>query len=376
MAAVIFWISVFLILYTYVGHPLFLYAVASLFPKTWERGEVGISTAVYVSAFNEEKAIAKKIKNLLEQDFRGNFKIIVADDGSKDRTAEIVRSFDDPKITLYDFSVNRGKAAMQNEIIPSLDCEVVVFTDTTSVWPKATLRKIVQNFKDPDVGCVAVDIMFVNQTNAGVEKGQGIYWKYERFLRKYGALLKTNIVASGTTYAIRKIFFSGAPLDIGEDLSNPLNVAVQGKRVIFDPDIVIEEKSSSSHDSEFKMRTRIATRNVTGLFKYWWVLNPKYGVTTYQLLMHKYLRVLCWIPLSAALVSNVVLFNEQLYAYLLSAQIGFYMFAFSGYLVEKRRKKFNPFYVPYYFTLLNLACTVGFINFSRGIRKATWNPER
>ncbi len=237
---------------------------------------------MFISAFNEEKGIEKKIRNLLEQDYQGSYAIVVASDGSTDRTADIVRSFNEPRIVLHDFKKNRGKAAMQNEIVPVLSCDVVIFSDATCVWPKDAMGNIVRNFADPAVGCVAVDLCFVSERDGVVEKGQGAYWKYERFLRRYGALVKTNIVASGTTYAIRKSLFRPIRSDIAEDLSNPLQIAMAGQRVVFDPEVIIEERSSSTHASEIRMRKRIAVRNVTGLVSYVKYLNPRYGFAAYQ----------------------------------------------------------------------------------------------
>jgi cellulose synthase/poly-beta-1,6-N-acetylglucosamine synthase-like glycosyltransferase len=346
-------------------------------PKRWDKGDIDLDTIVYVSAYNEEKMIEKKLRNLLQQDYKGRYRIVVANDGSKDRTADIVRSINDPRIILYDFKDNKGKAVMQNTVIPQLNSEIVIFSDATSMWSKDTVRKIVRNFKDPQVGCVAVDIIFVKQTDAGVEKGQGAYWKYERFLRTSGALAGTNIVASGTCYAIRKELFSPIPTDIGEDLATPINVVFYGrKRVIFTPEIAVEETSSTTHESEFKMRTRIAVRNVTALFRYWRFLNPQYGFAAYQLLFHKYFRILSWIFLLSALISNFLLSALSPYNYILMFHIGFYGLAFLGYISEKMGKSMKFMYIPYYFTLLNLSCLLGFISYSSGVRKPTWTPER
>ena len=372
----VFWCSVAVVLYTYAGHPLLLFIIAKIFPRKWKRQEISSSVVVYVSAYNEEKAIGTKIINLLNQDYAGDYKIVIANDGSSDRTAEIVKSFSDQRIVLYDFKDNRGKAAMQNEIVPKLDSEIVIFSDSTSSWSNDTLKNIVANFADQEVGCVAVDLLFVKEKDGAIEKGQGAYWKYESFLRKYGALVKTNIVASGTTYAIRKKLFLGADMDVGEDLTNPLQVAIQGKRVIFVPDIVIEEKSTSSHKNEYKMRTRIAVRNITGLFKYWMYLNPKYGFAAYQFFLHKYCRVLCWFPMVLVFLMNLLLLHKEIYIYILFFQLAFYCMALWGFWIEKNGGKTRAAYIPYYFSLLNYACFVGFIKYCRGVRKATWKTER
>lgn len=376
LAKLLFWMSACIIVYVYAGHPALLYLIARLHPRHWLRCDVNLSTAIFVSAFNEEKGIAAKIRNLLEQDYRGSFAVIVASDGSTDGTAEIVRSFNDSRIRLFDFKKNRGKAAMQNEVVPTLDQDIVIFSDATSVWPRDAVRQIVCNFCDAAVGCVAVDLCFVSERNGVIEKGQGAYWKYERFLRLYGALSGTNIVASGTTYAIRKSLFHPIRSDIGEDLSNPLHIAMAGKRVVFDPGVVVEERSSSTHASEVRMRKRIAVRNVTGLASYIRYLSPKYGFAAYQLLVHKYLRVLCWIPMLVALTTGYMLHRESPYGYLFYVQIAVYALAFVGYLRVKAGARSRVTYLPYYFVLLNYACMMGFIYYLKGVRRATWAPDR
>lgn len=362
--------------YVYAGHAAVLYVLARLHPRPWSQADAPLSVAVYVSAFNEARGIREKIRNLLEQDYHGPYAIVVANDGSSDTTADIVRSFGDPRIVLHDFKKNRGKATMQNEIVPTLSQDIVIFSDATAVWQKDTISKIIRNFHDPEVGCVAVDLLFVSKRNGIVERGQSAYWKYERFLRKYGALVRTNIVTSGATYAIRRSLFSRIRPDIGEDLSNPLQIAMMGKRVVFDPDVVVEETSSSTHASELKMRTRIAVRNVTGLASYFKFLRPRYGFAAYQLLVHKYLRVFCWVPLIVALVTNILLRNVPPYGYLLIAHVAVYALALIGYINVRLGIRSRFTYLFYYFVLLNYTCMIGFINYVRGVRRPTWAPER
>jgi cellulose synthase/poly-beta-1,6-N-acetylglucosamine synthase-like glycosyltransferase len=265
---------------------------------------------------------------------------------------------------------------MQNEVVPTLRQDIVIFSDATSTWRRDAVRKIARNFRDADVGCVAVDLLFVSENAGVVERGQGAYWKYERFLRKYGALVKTNIVTSGATYAIRGSLFSPIRSDIGEDLSNPLQIAMKGMRVVFDPDVVVEETSSKTQTSEWKMRTRIAVRNVTGLASYGKYLSPRYGFAAYQLLAHKYLRVFCWVPMIVALVTNVLLRNVAPYNYLLVAHLVVYALALIGYATVKPGVQSRLTYPFYYFVLLNYACMIGYINYSLGVRRPTWTPER
>lgn len=377
LIATLFWVSVSVVAYTYAGHPGLLCLLSRIRPRQWSRGDINLSVAVFVSAFNEEQKIGAKIQNLLAQVYPAELlTIIVANDGSSDRTASIVRSFNDPRVVLYDFKANRGKAAMQNEVVPTLRQDIIVFSDATSVWPKDCVRNIVRDFYDSEVGCVAVDLCFVSERNGTVERGQGAYWKYERFLRSHGALAGTNIVASGTTYAIRASLFHPIRPDIGEDLSNPLHIAMSGRRVIFDRHIVVEERSTTTHDSEVRMRTRIAVRNVTGLASYTRFLRPKYGFAAYQLLIHKYARVFCWLPMILAILTNYMLRRETPYREFLLLQAALYLLAFVGYLSARMGRQSRITYGPYYFVLLNFICLVGLIQYVKGVRRATWVPER
>jgi cellulose synthase/poly-beta-1,6-N-acetylglucosamine synthase-like glycosyltransferase len=372
----LFLFSIGVVVYVYAGHPAVLYVLARLRPRRWSQGDVYLSVAVYISAFNEEKGIAKKIQNVLDQDYEGPLVVVVANDGSSDQTADIVRSFRDPRILLHDFKENRGKATMQNEIVPTLRQDVVIFSDATSVWQKHTIRMIVRNFHDPEVGCVAVDLLYVSERDGVIERGQGAYWQYERFLRKFGALVQTNISASGATYAIRTSLFVPTPSDISEDFSIPLHIAMAGKRVVFDPEIVVEETSSSTLESEMRMRTRLAVRGVTAVAAYGRFLSPRYGFASYQLLVHKFLRFSCWVPMIVALVTNVLLRNVTPYDYLLIAHLAVYALALVGYVNVKLGIESRVTYLFYYFMLLNYTSMVGFVSYVRGVRRPTWTPER
>jgi cellulose synthase/poly-beta-1,6-N-acetylglucosamine synthase-like glycosyltransferase len=345
-------------------------------PRSWRRDAIAPRVAVYVSAFNEEKAIARKLENLLAQEYAGTATIVVANDGSQDRTAEIVRSISDPRVRLLDFRRNRGKAAMQNEVVPALPEEIVVFTDSTSQWPPGTLAGIVRHFADPEVGAVSLDIQFLRRLGAAVERGQGAYWRYERFLRTQGALAGTNIVCSGTCYAMRRALFRPIPLDVGEDLANPINVAFAGKRVVFDPDLFVEEESTASVEAETRMRRRVAVRNVTALFRYWRLLHPRHGLAAFQLFVHKYMRCLCWLPMALALLASGMLASHPLFAALFAGQLVFYGVALAALWRERRGRKAGALALPSYFFLMNFAYAIALTDYLRGVRRATWKTER
>jgi cellulose synthase/poly-beta-1,6-N-acetylglucosamine synthase-like glycosyltransferase len=369
-------LSLTCVAYTYAGHPVLLWILARLRPRPWRQAPITPSVGVYVSAFNEEKAIAAKLENLLVQEYAGELTIIVANDGSTDGTARIVRSLGDARIRLWDFERNRGKAAMQNEIVPQLACEIVVFTDSTSWLPRDALAKIVRHFADPRVGAVSTDVRFLRRRDHGVERGQGAYWRYERFLRTQGARAGTNVVCSGTCYAIRRALFREIPLDVGEDLANPINVAFAGFRVVFDPDTCVEEESSATHAAELRMRRRVAVRNLTALVRYRRYLHPRFGFAAFQLAVHKYLRCLCWLPMAAAFVANALLAGQPAFGALFGAQCLGYGLALAGWASERRGRSVRVLYVPYYFFLMNFAYALAAADYLRGVRRASWQTDR
>jgi cellulose synthase/poly-beta-1,6-N-acetylglucosamine synthase-like glycosyltransferase len=221
-----------------------------------------------------------------------------------------------------------------------------------------------------------VDLIFVKQTAGAVERGQGAYWRYESFLRRCGAIVRTNVVVSGTCYAMRKDLFAEVPANIGDDLASPLAVTRAGRRVVFDPTIAVEEVSNVSHEGETRMRRRVALQNVAALPTYWKLLHPKYGFAAYQLFAHKYLRALCWVPMLIALGVSLYLSRQPVYAMASVAQLAFYFLAAVGFWRHRRGEPAGLAYVPYYFSLLNIAYLIAFLQFLAGERRATWEPER
>ena len=373
----LFLLALFYVCFTYVGHPLVLYGLASIWPRPWKRRDEPLSVTVVVAAHNEEKVIAAKLQNLLSQDYSGDCDIVIANDGSTDRTAEIAGSITGPcPVRLFNFVTNRGKSAMQNDIVPKLDSDIVVFSDATSMWPQDTLRRILESFADPEVGCVGVNLQFVNKPQGAIGRGQNAYWRYEAFLRHCGALFRTNVVVSGTCYAMRTELFRPIPANISEDLANPLAVVASHRRVVFDPEITVLDEGNVSHRGEARMRVRVALQNVTAAFSYMHLLNPKYGFAAYQLLAHKYFRVFCWVPLLAALILNLFLLGTLTYAAVFGFQISFYSIAALGWSLEKRKSSAGLLFAPYYFCMLNFAYLPASLLYLLGHRKPTWKTDR
>jgi glycosyltransferase involved in cell wall biosynthesis len=99
------------------------------------------TVTVLIDTYNHERFIEEAIVSALEQDFpRGEMEILVVDDGSTDRTAEIVRKFR-PQVRLIQ-KTNGGQASAFNTGIPETQGEIVAFLDGDDWWAKEKLSTV------------------------------------------------------------------------------------------------------------------------------------------------------------------------------------------------------------------------------------------
>jgi len=372
-----FWASAAWVIYTYAGHPIALGIMSKFRSRPWRTGEATPSVSIYVAAYNESANIEKRIANLRSLDYPGDFEVVVADDGSSDETAALAETALGELGRVERSGTNVGKTAMQNLVVPKLAGDIVVFSDATSKWPPDLLRSLVRHFDDPDVGCVAADVKFLEPESDTAVGEQGAYWRYERMLRILGAGIWTNVVVSGTCYAIRRELFRELPPEIAEDLGTPLLIAAAGHRVVFDTDAVVLERSSASDAQEFRMRRRIALQNLTAIFRYTGTVLRGRRFAAYQFLAHKVGRAGCWLALIVALAANIRLAPTScIYATTLAAQVAFYGLALAGHVASAETKLPSVVRLAKYFVILNMTYALSFLDFLSGRRAAQWRTER
>src|SRR5262245_10816032 len=229
VAAVVAVGSFLAIFYVFAGYGLLLRlavalsrgrpAPASQRVTAWPR------LAVLVTAHNEERRIAARIANLLACDYPPDrLEIVVASDGSSDRTDEIVRATGDPRVSLFRPAARGGKSATQNHAIATLTAEIVVFTDADTVFEPAYLRQVAVPFADPDVGAVDGRQLIRREGAGDLGAAQGYYWRYELAIRDLESRLHILAVMSGPCMAVRRALLAPLPADVGEDCCVPLEV--------------------------------------------------------------------------------------------------------------------------------------------------------
>jgi len=375
---IVFWFTVFLIIYSYFGYPIILMILGFRKGLKVSKGEITPTLSLLVLAHNEERIIREKIENSLGLDYpRDKLEIVVASE-STDKTDEIVKEYSGQGIVLYPFKKREGKQVTIYRVIPLLKGEIVVFSDANALYKKDALRKLARNFNDPTVGCVCGELKYVNPQKASIGETEGLYWRYEIFVKKLESKIHSVLGANGSIYAIRKKLYAPISKFRGDDFEIPIKIAQKGYGVVFEAEAVSFEMTSSTTREEFIRKIRIIAwvwKSTLILIKD--SLRPFKGFLIFQLISHKLLRWLVPIFLTLLLVSNIFLISSVFYRILLSAQIIFYLMSSWGYVQDRREIKPNRIIsITYYFCMVNFAAFLGFCKFVLGRQGNVWEKTR
>lgn len=372
----IFFLSVFLILYTQMGYPLLLRLIIAWRGKKQVKKEaITPSVTLLIPAHNEAKVIGEKIENSLNLDYpKEKLQILVASDGSTDETNDIVRSYAEQGVALSINSGIRGKISAINNAVPEAKGEIIVFSDAAEMYKLDALKQLVKNYADPEVGCVTGETRTVYKSDTSVGESVSSYWKYEYYLKQLEcAASGTTLGAAGTIYSVRKELYPYPPhYIIADDLVIPLKVIEQGYRVISDPEAIAIERVNQAQ-IEFGRRVRNIAANYQALSYLDGFLNPfKRGLVSIEYISHKFFRVLLPFFVLAVLISNLFLLHILLFKILFICQIIFYLSGAFGWLFQGLGKKIKIFQFPYFFCVANLAALVGFFKYLFGTQKTAW----
>jgi cellulose synthase/poly-beta-1,6-N-acetylglucosamine synthase-like glycosyltransferase len=376
----LFWICVSVILYVYAGYPLLL-ALGLLGEKRpIRKGQILPSLSIIVPAHNEERCIRSKLLNLLSQDYpRDKVQILVGNDGSTDRTAEIVAEFMHQGVQSVSSSEAMGKSAIQNSLVSRASGEILVFTDADCFLPTDGLRTMVQSFVDLQVGLVTNCASFLNDGETPTVEGESLYWRYERWLRNEESDRKLLAMASGSLFAMRRSLWGPLEPEVGDDFALPLRVAKAGCRNVLETRVSAETVLSQNQPrSMFRTKMRIVSKDLRGLLRVSECLNPlQVGKVAVGLWSHKLLRWCIPYFLIGLLFSNVLLAlsGQLFYQVTLGAQALFYAIAVLGFLLAKRGSSF-PFSVVSSFCLVNLAALFGTLHCCTLHSAGRWKPVR
>jgi poly-beta-1,6-N-acetyl-D-glucosamine synthase len=370
-----FWLVSVVLLYTYLGYPLLIAALGVLRSRRVTRMPIVPSVSVLVAAYNEERCIAKKVSNCLSLDYpQERLEIVVGSDGSTDGTADTVEAFANDRVRLVRFDARRGKAAILNDLVPSLAGDIVMLSDARQTYAPDAVRELVKNFADPAVGAVSGELHLVDDARSTVGSGLGLYWLYEKWIRRSESAFQSTVGGTGAIYALRKSLFRPIPVDtLLDDVVIPMNVVRQGYRMVFDSHAVAFDHVSRSRHQEFARKVRTIAGNFQLFARTRWILNPFQNPIWFQTISHKGMRLfapvgmLLLLGLSAALAPG-----SWFYTSALGAQVAFYVLALAGFVLEKMGRSNRAVSACYVFCLLNATTLVSFYRFVTRSQRAAW----
>jgi cellulose synthase/poly-beta-1,6-N-acetylglucosamine synthase-like glycosyltransferase len=378
-AEVVFWLSAAALFYTYAGYPLLLALVSALRSRAVRRGEVNPTVSIIITAYNEERDLAGKLENTLALDYpRELLEVIVASDCSTDRTDEIARGFFGRGIRLHRQPERLGKTAAQNAAVEQAHGEIILFSDATSLYQPDVVRAIMPSFADPEVGCVAGRLEYVDASGSGVGRGARSYWSYETFLKRHESRVGSLIGVSGCLYAVRRSAYIPLYHEACSDFIIATKMVEQGLRAVYEPNAVCTELTNRQSDKELKMRVRIIAQTFTDLWRHRSLLNPfRGGFYGVQLLSHKVMRYLVPFFLMGLFASSAALASGSLmFRLIFAAQIACYACPALAWMLDRVGIRSRLLALPQYFMLANLASLIGCYKFLRGQRYASWEPIR
>ncbi len=374
--AIVFWISLLLIVHPYVTYPLTLRAWRALRARPVRRAPQEPPVSVLIPAYNEVEVIAATLDALIAQDYpRDKLQILVVSDCSDDGTDDVVRGYADRGVTLLRQAERGGKALGLNAAVRQASGDIVIFCDANARFAPGAVRSFAQNFADPAVGYVTGQLEL--EAAGDLVAGGGAYLRFEEWLRASESAVASVIGVNGGCDAIRRELYSDIPRELITDFVLPLRVIAAGHRVVLDSEAKSRETANSEMQSEFSMRVRVALRALQGLVHMRRLLNPlRYPATAYCLVSHKVVRYLAYVFLVTALVSNLVLAASQpFYRVLLALHLTCYALAACGVLGIGRKQLGIVSVAPAYLLVSYWAFAIASWRFMRGQSMATWRPR-
>ena len=291
-----FWVLLLLIVHCYVLFPITLPFISEIFKRNVSRnsGDGDLpSVSILISAYNEEAVIERKIQNLLELDYpKEKLEILIGDDGSADKTAEIVERYKNQGITLIKAPQNAGKAAMLNRLHKHATGEILLFCDANTMMFPNVIRKLTDPFKDKKIGCACGHLILTDKSGSELGRGESAYWDLESEIKKFEGMMDLLIGGNGALYAIRKDLYTDLPTkkSVMDDFFVTTKILQKGYYSTFISSAIGTEQTSKETTGEYRRKVRIGRANFNYLFSYIPLLNPFRPLRCYLFFSHKILR--------------------------------------------------------------------------------------
>ena len=381
---IIFWILAGIIFYTFFGYGILLWIMVKIkelfckrktFPVQEEYPEV----TLLIAAYNEQEYVEEKMRNCRAIDYpKDKLHIVWVTDGSSDATPELLKAY--PENTVYHEAARKGKTAALNRVMEFIHTPFVVMTDANTNLNAESIYRIIRKFDNPKVGCVAGEkrVMTDMGSAAGTE---GVYWKYESFLKDLDDRLYSEIGAAGELVAVRRELWTPIPAGVlGDDMNMALNMFRKGYINGYCKDAFALEKPSANIAEERKRKVRLGASGFQVTREFRDLLNPfKYGILAFQFASHRVIRWVltpsCIVLLAPVNIALVCCGAGLLYTIILGAQAAFYLCVLLGKLLDRKGKQ-SVFHIPYYFIFANFSTFAGLKYYLHFDGNAAWERSK
>jgi biofilm PGA synthesis N-glycosyltransferase PgaC len=380
---VLFWLSLFIVFYTFFGYGILLYIIVRLkrILKPEEKAVYAFNDlptcTLIVAAYNEVDDIREKIQNTLLLNYpQGRLDLVFVTDGSTDGTPEAVAEF--LEIRLLHSSERKGKISAVHRAIATVTTDLIVFTDANTFLNSDALILLCRHYADVKVGAVAGEKRVAIEERTDATAGEGFYWKYESKLKAWDSELYSVVGAAGELFSIRKALYEAVPANsVLDDFMISMRIAEKGYVIVYEPEAYALESSSANTTEELKRKIRIAAGGIQSVIWLKALLNPfRFPVLSFQYISHRVLRwtITPFLMIAAFLLNIFLAWNRasEIYPVLFALQCIFYVSAYAGKIFEDRKIRMKLFFVPYYFCLMNYAVLAGIFRFVFGEQSVIW----
>lgn len=377
----VFILSILIVFYAYVGYGILISLIVKL--KVFNAKKTGDkeflpSVSLIIPCFNEVDYIEQKVKNSLNLLYpKDKLEIIFIADGSDDGTEKVLQKFSEIKVMFE--PERRGKASAMNRAVKVAQGEIIVFCDANTDLNPEAIKKLVKHYESEQVGAVTGEKQILIRNSDGTSTaGEGLYWKYESYLKRKDSELWSVAGAAGELMSYRKsLYTSLEPDTLLDDFMQSMRVAVRNYRVIYEPKAIATETASANIKEELKRKIRIGAGGWQSISRLFFEVSP---FKNFRLFFIYYShRVLRWTLAPFALFLlipfNILIVNQSpVYQLSLIALITFFLLALAGRVLEKQKIKF--FFIPFYFVMMNYAIIAGFWRFIKKSQSANWERAK
>ncbi len=392
IAEVVFWVLLPILFYTFIGYAILLYSILKIRNILFGKRNLNIDSeyepnvCLFVTAFNEKDFVAQKVENSFSLDYpKEKIQYLWITDGSNDGTPDLLKKYD--SLEIHHLPERKGKMHAMNRGVKFVKAPIIIFSDTNTILGKQSVREIVAQFSNAKTGCVAGEKRIVEKdADAAAGAGEGLYWKFESWVKKMDADLNSAVGAVGELFAVRTELFEDVEVDtLLDDFMISLRIAQKGFRIAYTPNAFAEETASLNVKEELKRKIRIAAGGIQTIFRLKGLLNPfRYPLLSWQYFSHKVLR---WslAPLSLFLILPVNLFivsqqnswtEFQFFTIMFYVQLLCYLMAALGWYLENRKLRFKILFVPYYFLFINYTSIRGIFRYFKGNQSVAWEKSK